>query len=236
MIKWPSTCTCCKGGDICSLQLSAAGGDEGFCQDYVAPPEGTIVRFHLNTYSQKDRLIVTSNPTNPCAPNIGGATGDVLLDTGCVGTGGYIDYDALIPAGSTIVRVIVIPNCEGGSGTSWDFTSSCIEPVCPFGEYGYIVEWWAWPGPFSFAKTTEDIWVDMHYTNSGTDPNYTTTEIIANGPDIGDVTVYTGYGMPDGIGFWLPSGAVSLRFSGYITCIPGEDVCWAELLLTCGTP
>lgn len=236
MIKWPSTCTCCKGGGICSLELSAAGGDEGFCQDYAAPPEGTIVRFRLNTYGQKDRVIVTSNPTNPCAPNIGGATGDVLFDTGCVGTGGYVDYDAVIPAGSTIVRVVVIPNCEGGSRTAWNFTSSCIEqPVCPFGEFGYTTDWWAHPPPFTFAKTAADIWVDIYYNYSGAGVYHSSVEIIAQGPDIGTVIVYTSpYMEPPEIGFWLPAGATSLSFNGELACV--DEACWAEMVLTCGTP
>jgi hypothetical protein len=126
MIKWPSTCTCCKGGNICDLLLDSSGGDAGFCQDYPAPPAGTIIRFTINTYTQKDRVVVTSNPVGPCSPDVSGISGTVLFDTGCVGVTGLVK-DAYVPGGSTVIRVIVIPNCEGGSGTAWDFTTQCIE-------------------------------------------------------------------------------------------------------------
>lgn len=132
---------------------------------------------------------------------------------------------------------------SGPSGTNMNFSFTttdcqlCDPPGCIFGKYGYPVDWWAGEeNQFNFATTTEDIWVDMHYTFSGADPNTSTTEIRATGPDLGVITIYGGYGAPEGMGFWLPAGSVSLRFSGFIECVDGEDTCWAELLLTCGTP
>jgi hypothetical protein len=133
---------------------------------------------------------------------------------------------------------------SGYSGVDLSFsftTTDCNlcdpQPACPFGAYGYPVDWWAGSSQtFECAKTTEDIWVDLHYTNSGGDPDSATTEIIAYGPDIGDVYVYSGFGMPEGMGFWMPAGTIRLRFSGYLVCMPGVEACWAELLLTCGTP
>jgi hypothetical protein len=112
---------------LCDLVLSAAGGDEGYCRDWGAPAAGTTIRFVITTYTQKDRIIVTSNPTNPRSPTVAAATGTVLFDTGCVGITG-VTFNALVPTGSRVIRIIVIPNCEGGSGTAWNFTSTCIPP------------------------------------------------------------------------------------------------------------
>ncbi len=257
MIKWPSTCTCCKGGNICSLQLSAAGGDEGFCQDYVAPPEGTIVRFHLNTFYQKDRVIVTSNPTNPCAPNISGATGDILFDTGCVGTGGYVDYDALIPAGSTTVRVIVIPNCEGGSGTAWNFTSSCIESCCTLNEVPSLARGWLYdpllqafykdfdsPGVGKVISATltgtfgvippgsqVDKQVKIYATGpggmSGPILGFRSMRVVSYTPSSGQYGTYT---LPDDwLEYVIPAGCTSIR----IVVENPPDGVWPNLKIRC---
>ncbi|MBW2367140.1 MAG: hypothetical protein JRH15_04570 [Deltaproteobacteria bacterium] len=49
--------------------------------------------------------------------------GSVLFDTGCVGATGT---EMLTYSGSsTQVEVEIIPNCDGGTGTFWEFTVSC---------------------------------------------------------------------------------------------------------------
>ena len=68
--------------------------------------------FTYNTYTQKDRIIVTYQ--NGVPP---------LFDTGCVGAMGT--KPLTFNGTDTFITVEVQPNCAGGSGTSWDYSVSC---------------------------------------------------------------------------------------------------------------
>ena len=88
-----------------------AGGDAPETIDIdLAGFQGTAT-FSWNTYTQKDRMNVS-------------AGGQVIHDTGCVGSAGTKDFPA---AGIASVRVEVQPNCEPGAGTGtvWDFKVEC---------------------------------------------------------------------------------------------------------------
>ncbi len=67
-------------------------------------------RFDYNTYTVKDRIIVTYE-------------GSTLFDSGCVGEGRSVNLDY---AGSgSMLQVEVIPRCAGGSNTIWKYVVHC---------------------------------------------------------------------------------------------------------------
>ena len=72
---------------------------------------GTFV-FDYETYTQKDRIIVTYE-------------GRTLFDTGCVGTAGSKSKSLTYSGSQTGVTVEVQPNCAGGSGTKWNYYVHC---------------------------------------------------------------------------------------------------------------
>ena len=98
---------------ICSLDLDSSGGDEGFDQTYDADGGGYTIILTYNTYWQKDQVILYDQDET------------TLFDSGCVGTGGSREEQIAIPNGTTSIRVQVVPNCEGGSGTGWVLSIRC---------------------------------------------------------------------------------------------------------------
>ncbi|MBK9607927.1 MAG: IPT/TIG domain-containing protein [Betaproteobacteria bacterium] len=93
----------------CSATQNAGGDTPDTRTIELGKPAGTFV-FTYETYSQQDRIIVRYQ----------GAT---LFDTGCVGANGSqsLPYSGT----STQISVQVIPNCQGGSGTAWNYSVSC---------------------------------------------------------------------------------------------------------------
>ncbi len=87
-----------EGGDIPETRFIDMGRTSG------------TFDFSYETYVIPDRIVVSYE-------------GRALFDTGCVGAG---DSTSLSYSGtSTLIRVEVQPNCEGDTGTAWDFTVSC---------------------------------------------------------------------------------------------------------------
>jgi hypothetical protein len=155
--KWRSTCTCCGGQvGICDAVIPpAAGGDEGFCQDYTVSSSdvGNLLRFIFEPFFQRDRLVVLKNPGAACIPGNHSAnisTGTIVVDTGCVGSGNPVSnpYDYIIEPGVTSLRIVVVPNCAGGSGTAWNLTVTCYP--CPDASY-YV----------GFLNDTAEVAVDI---------------------------------------------------------------------------
>ena len=68
--------------------------------------------FDYETFGQKDRIIVSYQ-------------GGVLFDTGCVGTNGTRSQTLSYSGSDTGVTVEVQPNCEGGTGTQWNYFVHC---------------------------------------------------------------------------------------------------------------
>ncbi len=68
--------------------------------------------FDYETFGQKDRIIVSYQ-------------GGTLFDTGCVGTNGTRSQTLNYSGSDTGVTVEVQPNCEGGSGTAWNYFAHC---------------------------------------------------------------------------------------------------------------
>ncbi|MEW8221719.1 MAG: hypothetical protein AB2729_05225, partial [Candidatus Thiodiazotropha taylori] len=66
--------------------------------------------FYYETYNIRDRLRLHYE-------------GELLFDSGCVGE------DRTVPinysGNSSVIAVEVIPNCEGTSGTAWEYTVNC---------------------------------------------------------------------------------------------------------------
>lgn len=101
-------------GGFCSLNLNSSGGDAGYDVTYDVTGDfagGGSVNVSFNAYIQKDRLILYAN-------------GVSISDSGCIS--GTYTPTVTIPSGTTTLRVRVIPNCEGGVGTSWTLAISCV--------------------------------------------------------------------------------------------------------------
>lgn len=103
-----------EASDICSLNLDSSGGDEGYDETFNAGNGGYTIELTYETFFQKDRIIMYSQ------------TEAVLFDSGCVGTQGDVVEEIPIAEGITSIRVVVEPNCEGGSGTAWNLSIRCI--------------------------------------------------------------------------------------------------------------
>ncbi len=70
---------------------------------------GTFV-FDYETFDVKDQIIVTQG-------------GQTIFNTGCVGADGSVPLN--LNGSSSTITVRVNPNCDGTSGTSWNFTVHC---------------------------------------------------------------------------------------------------------------
>jgi len=101
------------GENICSLNLNSAGGDEGYDETFGASNGGYTLILTYETFWQKDRIILYNQ------------SDDILFDSGCVGTGGEKVANIPVPIGTTEIRVVVEPNCEGGTGTAWYLRVEC---------------------------------------------------------------------------------------------------------------
>ena len=98
---------------FCGLNLNTAGGDAGYDNTFSTPTEFATARniyVGFESYTIKDRLMIYANWV-------------LVYDSGCIA--GYVSPTILIPAGTTTVRVVVIPNCEGTIGTAWTLTIVC---------------------------------------------------------------------------------------------------------------
>jgi hypothetical protein len=93
--------------------FSHSGGDVGDTQVVEMGQTPATFQFDWATFSVKDRVVISHD----------GAT---LFDSGCVGGSGseMLDYSG----GSTQVRVQVFANCEGDTGTAWEYTVHCPVP------------------------------------------------------------------------------------------------------------
>lgn len=111
----------CASG-ICDISLDSAGGDEGYDQTFEAgffeQTGGTIYVREFETYTQRDQLRIFSNGSEAA-----------IYDSGCIATNRnpITNLAVTIPVGTTTLRVQVIPNCEGGSGTAWVLKIGCTE-------------------------------------------------------------------------------------------------------------
>ena len=91
-------------------QQQVAGGDTPDTRNIeVGQTSGTFT-FDYSTYSIRDRIIVSYQ-------------GTTLLDTGCVGESQ--SRQLTYGGSSTQVTVSVEPNCDGSTGTAWDYTVHC---------------------------------------------------------------------------------------------------------------
>jgi hypothetical protein len=88
-----------------------AGGDTPDTRVVELVKRAGTFQFDFETYQIPDQIIVSYE-------------GQVLLDTGCVGTNG--SQQLTYSGNSSQVQVQVIPNCTGGTtGTQWTWTAYC---------------------------------------------------------------------------------------------------------------
>jgi hypothetical protein len=95
----------------CNAGQQVAGGDAADSRYFEMGRTSGTFTFDYQTYSQRDRIQVIYE-------------GRTIFDTGCVGesrTGVSISFSGA----TTVVTVTVTPNCQGGSGTAWNYTLHC---------------------------------------------------------------------------------------------------------------
>jgi hypothetical protein len=97
----------------CNSQ-QVAGGDQPETRTIELGRTSGTFTFTYNTQNIEDRMILRYQ-------------GQVLFDTGCVGTGGNRTQTISYSGTTSTLQVEVIPNCRnpGGTGTAWAFTVSC---------------------------------------------------------------------------------------------------------------
>ena len=101
-----SSCQTCSG-------QQEAGADTPVTRRYnMGISQGTVT-FQYQTYSQQDRITVVYESK-------------IIFDTGCVGD--HDTHELTFAGQSKELRVDVEPNCEGGSGTRWNFQLKCPNP------------------------------------------------------------------------------------------------------------
>lgn len=91
-----------------------AGGDRPEQHNIDIGRSGKTFRFDYQTHSQEDMVIVSQG-------------GQVLFNSGCVGTGTTKSIVLKKKSYSPTVTVDIRPNCKGGSGTAWEFKVHCPE-------------------------------------------------------------------------------------------------------------
>jgi len=94
---------------VCSVKQDS-GNDSPFSRDYNLYKTSGTFSFRREALDIKDRFVVSYQ-------------GSVLYDSGCVS--GSTTVSLPYSGSSTFVNVTVHPNCEGTSGTAWNFTVGC---------------------------------------------------------------------------------------------------------------
>ena len=122
--------------DLCDLALDSAGGDEGYVADFPLKRTSydTPLSIRFATYTIKDQLVICADPLEPYSGTASAAaiSGTVLYDSGCISTTSDPDYERVtLPKETKVVRIIVIPNCEGTRGTAWALKVICCCPCTP---------------------------------------------------------------------------------------------------------
>lgn len=104
----------CTGADcICNLSLNTDGGDAGYDETFDVTgqfPTAQDLGIDLETYTIQDELLIY-------------ADGTLVYDSGCIGA--HVTTAVSIPAGTTSIRVVIVPDCAGGTGTLWTLSLSC---------------------------------------------------------------------------------------------------------------
>jgi len=115
---------CALGSSICSYGCSqcdagstVAGTDTPVSRRFDMGTTIASYTFTYQTYTLKDRITVWND-------------GNLVFDSGCVGTGVEVSKIISYNSNSQIIRVDVEPDCEclGCTGTAWYFATSC--PTC----------------------------------------------------------------------------------------------------------
>jgi hypothetical protein len=102
--------------------LNAASGSDDYLRIFsiISKPENTQISISFNAYQVGDKLIISVD-------------GNVIYDSGCVGTGAGgngqsgVSATAIVPANSNVMTVQVIAECGAETGTVWDFS---IDGIC----------------------------------------------------------------------------------------------------------
>jgi len=95
----------------CNQQL-VPGGDTADSRTIELGKTSGTFRFYYDTYSQKDRIVLSC---------YGG--GPTLYDTGCVGKSATVSVS--FSCSTSRITSTVTPNCAGGSGTAWEYIVYC---------------------------------------------------------------------------------------------------------------
>lgn len=105
--------TITTGGSICSLDISASGGNDGYSNFFYVAPDFTSARdiyVDFESYTVKDRLRIIADSVE-------------IYNSGCIGA--RVTPTVNIPAGTVNVDIYVDPNCGGTSDTAWVLSITC---------------------------------------------------------------------------------------------------------------
>lgn len=107
------SCECCT----CSFGDSASGGDEPYFNIFELNRLGieTTLEIFFEAYEIKDEIIVTAN--------------GVTFSSGCISNS--VTHTMYLPNGAETISVSINPNCEGETGTIWDFSITCVDNAPP---------------------------------------------------------------------------------------------------------
>uniref|UniRef100_UPI0040574B69 hypothetical protein n=1 Tax=Candidatus Electronema sp. TaxID=2698783 RepID=UPI0040574B69 len=94
----------------CGGPQQEAGGDTPETNSYNMGKNSGSFQFDYETYSIKDRIIIKHDNLQ-------------IFDTGCVGESSTVTIN--FAGSSPVISVEVIPNCDGSSGTDWNYTVHC---------------------------------------------------------------------------------------------------------------
>lgn len=93
--------------------LSVAGGDLPDTRDINFGASTGDFTFYYQTYTVRDQIDIFHGSTN-------------LLSTGCVGQSSTVRLSLSPEMNSNSITVKVTPNCQGSTGTAWDYVVSCL--------------------------------------------------------------------------------------------------------------
>lgn len=111
-------CCDCKPDicDTCLCPLSVSGSDTPYEQEFSATNSGSSINIQIDfeAYTKEDQLKLDYYWLGSWYTH---------FDTGC--QTGFSSTLVGLPGFYTKLRIKVIPNCTGGTGTIWDFDITC---------------------------------------------------------------------------------------------------------------
>ncbi|CAG0922882.1 unnamed protein product [Notodromas monacha] len=116
---------CSAGCSSCDGSQMVSGADTPVTKRFNMGTNNGTFKFYYQTYSVRDRITVRHDD-------------GVIFDTGCVGQTATPEVSFSPAAKGNEIVVSVEPNCQGTTGTAWDFKVFCPE-ICTNETEGQII-------------------------------------------------------------------------------------------------